>query len=127
MMRIIRSRYISGRACTSRVREFGGEIVTARKPLLVQRQRCANVLPAAKSANAQRCRRTRPRARRSIAGASPRAAESCPRGLVLVGKPRHQLRRTHDTLDRANALARTPDIAPGLGPAAAGGEVHLAG
>src|SRR5579863_5463248 len=63
----------------------------------------------------------------SIASASPRAAQLHTRRLVFVPKARHQLRRRDDALDRADPLACAPDVAPGLGPAAAGGKIHLAG
>src|SRR6202041_2349701 len=49
-------------------------------------------------------------------------------GFVFGRQPRHQFAGGGDVLDRADALAAAPDVAPGLGLlVAAGAEIHLRG
>src|SRR5579859_3219645 len=47
------------------------------------------------------------------------------RRAILLRQPRDAVARGLDRVDRADALARSPDVLPGLGRAAA--EIHLAG
>src|SRR5690606_5253010 len=104
------------------------------RPAICRGMACCRRLPAERSP-AGKPRRS-PDRTASIGGSpapeeTPKngsAAQRLLRRPVFRHQPRHPLRRIRDVVDRADALAGAPDVAPGLDRlAAARVEVHLAG